>query len=256
MANDGVPDALFKSISSVSNTEPAAKRQKLFRYDHAAVMLFQPFGISTAHTASLTTLWEFASKGNKKVAYYTEFASNDPLRRGIAISRVAEALSLTIKELQKDEWGKLLEKKVYAALTKEMAKVSEWLLALDFGKRLSTGLGASSSASMAQPKPASKYNPEEAARALYEFLDSPNSVFRGVLGMLSAGGLFYGAFMADKCARASIAREGGNLSSEAYAEAARARASDNGKGHSEGDLAMNSSQKSLFELAASSAAAS
>ena len=256
MANDGVPDALFKSITSVSNTEPAAKRQKLFRYDHVAVMLFQPFGISTAHSASLTTLWEFASKGNKKVAYYTEFASAEPLRRGIAISRVAEALSLTIKELQKEEWSKLLDKKVYEALTKEMAQVSQWLEALDFGTRLSTGLGASSSAAMAQPKSGSKFNPEEAARFLYQFLDSANSVFRGVLGMLSAGGLFYGAFMAEKCARASIARDGGNLSAEAFAEAARARANDNGKRHSEGDLAMNSSQKSLFEMAASSAAAS
>ena len=177
-----------------------------------------------------------------------------PLRRGIAISRVAEALSLTIKELQKEEWGKLLEKKIYEALIKEMTQVSEWLEALDFGKRLSTGLGASSSAAMGQPKPGSKINPEDAARSLYKFLDNANSTFRSVLAMLSAGGLSYGAFMAEKCARASISRDGGNLSAAEYAAAARARASDNGKGHADVDLAMDSSQNALFELAASSAA--
>jgi len=104
--------------------EPAAKRQKLRRDDHVSVILCHPFGISDGQGATLADLWDYASKGNKRVASFMEFASTDPMVRGIAITRTAEVLNLAIKELSRDHWKSLLNAKIYEALDKDMKAIS------------------------------------------------------------------------------------------------------------------------------------
>ncbi len=68
----------------------STRATKLRRYDQVAAMYVNPNGISPLHYAPNIKLWADVSKGNKRVAYFSEFADNDPYRRGIAISRLAE----------------------------------------------------------------------------------------------------------------------------------------------------------------------
>ncbi len=59
-------------------------------------------GVSPIHECSNKALWSTTAKGNKSVAFYSEFCSNDAYRRGIAGSRHAE----TMLALEDEVWRK------------------------------------------------------------------------------------------------------------------------------------------------------
>jgi hypothetical protein len=170
------------------------------------VRLLRPFGISDDLGATLSEFWSFASKGDRTVAWFTEFASLDPGTRGHAIGRTAHIINLAIKELCRDHWRSLLDSNIYDELKQEMQVILTWLELLAADEDASTSISSSSSVHMT-----SMSGVEEAAKRLYAYLASEGSILRMVLSTLSSGGLIYSACMADRIAEAAINRKGGDL---------------------------------------------
>ena len=205
------------SSRTFRRTSPA-KRQKLRREDHVSVHLLHPFGISGDLGATLADFWAFASKGDKRVAFFTELASTNPMMRGIAIMRTAHILNLAIKELSRDHWKSLLNANIYDALEKDMKAISTWLDVLDVDQGSPTGTASSVAIGLT-----STSGVEEAAKQLHAYLANERSPLRVVLSMLSSGGLIYAASMADRCASAAICRTGGDLDEADFITAVRSR---------------------------------
>ena len=72
--------------------ESGERHTKLRRYEQVACQTLNPFGQSAIASCPLEKLWAAAAAGNKKAMFFSEFASTEPVRRGIAISRLAETL--------------------------------------------------------------------------------------------------------------------------------------------------------------------
>ena len=72
------------------------KRTKLRRYEHVAPQVLNVGGVSPIHECSNKALWSTTTKGNKSVAFYSEFCSKDAYRQGIAGSRHAETYVLIV----------------------------------------------------------------------------------------------------------------------------------------------------------------
>ena len=77
---------------SERDSETGEKRSKLRRYEHVGAQVLNVAGVSPIHECSNKALWSTTVKGNKSVAFYSEFCSNDAYRQGIAGSRHAETM--------------------------------------------------------------------------------------------------------------------------------------------------------------------
>ena len=87
----------------------AEKRVKLWKSDTVAAQVLNPYGPSQQLQGMDTkSLWSCCAKGNKYVAFHTELASDDPLRVGIRMSRVAETLVAAITAVMTDARTKLM----------------------------------------------------------------------------------------------------------------------------------------------------
>ena len=84
-------DGVGKGYSE-RDSETGEKRSKLRRYEHVGPQVLNVAGVSPIHECSNKALWSTTVKGNKSVAFYSEFCSNDAYRQGIARSRHAEAM--------------------------------------------------------------------------------------------------------------------------------------------------------------------
>ena len=187
--------------------------------------------------ASLANVWAVASKGSKTVKFYTEFASPDAFRRGVAISRLAEILDKVGDAMEAPELGYVVKQDVLERAREELRPLKPYLTALNGGKYRSPESGVSIF-NMAQPSAAGGHHPEqqveEAAAKLYEWLSAPAGPLRGLIGILSMGGVFYAGMCAEKTARAAIDQEGGGLDRDAFLRAAKARLSGQASAHGDG----------------------
>lgn len=165
------------------------------------------------------------------MAFFTEFASPDPLRRGIAISRLAECFEELKRSLDDVSLKAVMKEEILKKAVAELQALTSALAILNGGKRESTSVGLWNLNSSAQSKDRAEV--EAAANTLYEFLQTEASPLRGFLAILSAGGIFYSAFSCEKTARAAICSAGGNISKKAFVEAAVARLAGAGTEKSE-----------------------
>ena len=79
-------------IKGARDSETGEKRTKLRRYEHTAPQVLNVSGVSPIHECSNKALWSSTMKGNKSVAFFSEFCSSDAYRQGIAGSRHAETM--------------------------------------------------------------------------------------------------------------------------------------------------------------------
>ncbi len=242
-----LPDeaALLGECASQQRLESGERRTKLYRYDHVSSMVFDPFGVSTIKDASVVDLWAFVKRGNKKVAFYSEFASSDPGRRGVAISRLAQVLQCALDQLSSDANQKFIEKKVYQKIAKEMNSMKPWVKTLNMGRRPSTSMRAGLSSAGKDQLEDGDY--VAAVKELYAWLELETSSVRPALSLLSCGGVFYAASSAEKVGRSAIHAKGGGLCQEDFEAAITARASEHASESGGKDTAMAKAEADLLK---------
>ena len=114
------------------------KRTKLRRYEHVAPQVLNVAGVSPIHECSNKALWSTTTKGNKSVAFYSEFCSKDAYRQGIAGSRHAETMLELGVVLENDVWPAVLNATILEKAKKEFAEYKPMLEVLNGGKATQT----------------------------------------------------------------------------------------------------------------------
>ena len=219
-----ITDRLFE-VSTPQNkrqiSKDGPKRKQLRRYERVAAQAFHPEAKAITHSCSLKDLWVMASKGNDNVAYFTEWADPTDLRRGIALSRLAQVLLLAFQELQKPAYAALLHPKIVEAMAAEIQELLPSLSILNGGKA-----SAGAPATLSPPSGAGcadEVSVRAAAASLFKWLAEERSPLRQVSALLSAGGVFYGGHTAERTARAFLSEHGGRGDQETFVRAAVAR---------------------------------
>ena len=117
-----------------SDDEAMEKRTKLRRYDQVGPQLLQVAEVSSIHECSYKKLWKWAKEGGYKVALHSEWCSEDPYRRGVALSRFAEVMLQVGVALTDKTWDKVLLPAILETVRKDFEKHKESLEVLYGGK--------------------------------------------------------------------------------------------------------------------------
>ena len=180
-----------------------AKRRKLRHYDLLPAQVLNPMGVSGVETVDLGRLWENMCAGNKAAEAFSELCFQEPERRGVALSRLAEVMVTTIKRFTESEHFELIMKAdIYQAAKAEALELLPHFQALCAG-RGSVDLRSGSIRSVAYYRPtAAPSDLGESSDKVFDWLSKTSSPFRSVVALLSSGGLFYVAYCHEKGARA------------------------------------------------------
>ena len=203
------------------------RRTKLRRYDKMAAQCLNPEGVSPIHAADLKGVWEMAAAGNKGAAYFTELADMDDYRRGVGLSRAAETLLAMGAALDQPVFKQVCQKDILAKALREFQTLKPHLEVLNGGKasqttKTSTSLWAQAAKAQAQQAPVLEVGAVQAAAGvLYDHFDVKNSALRAFVEIMSQGGVFYSAFVADKVLRAWLAH--GGIAKQDFCRAAEKR---------------------------------
>ena len=214
------------------------RRTKLRRYDKMAAQCLNPEGVSPIHKADLRGVWEMAMAGNKGAQYFSELCDADDYRRGVGISRAAEAILSMGAALEQPVFKAVVQEPVLKRALAEWTKLKAHLAVLNGGKASATTKTSTSLWAQANQKQAEKVavpeasDVEAAATYLYEFLGKKDSALRAFAEIQSQGGVFYSAHVADKVLRAAI--EYGEINKELFCTAAKKRLSDRGRSPEKG----------------------
>lgn len=182
--------------------EPKPKRMKLKTWDLMPAQSLNSMGLSNIEGMTFDQIRKAASKGNKQVFAFSEFADKDPKRQGIAVSRLAAVLSIAFDRLYDKNTELLIKEKLYAAAKKEAEPLRKACTVLNGGTK-----GMSESVSLRYAKSYASKTEEEvqqAAKVLYDWLVLERSSLRSVLAVLSGAGIWYVAQCHEKTARAFV----------------------------------------------------
>ena len=130
----GTPVSQRASGSASVVSEPIGKRRKLRAYDLAPSKALNPMGVSASASMPVDRLWASVSKGDKYVEFFTEYADEDPKRRGIAISRAAECMLASISEFQKPAYRHIMKEEVWERIAAEIPDAKKNLQILHAGR--------------------------------------------------------------------------------------------------------------------------
>ena len=206
----------FASGSSSSSPDsPFVKlrRSKIgVRHRTVAAVMYRPFEASGLETISISRLWTLARRGDGHVAHPSELCADpemglDVVGRGLG--RHATVIGKAIERLQTDDVKALLDSDKMASVLFEAHQLLPHLRILeccnegyDGTRRTVEEIGA-------------------AVRAVHEWLQRERSPLRGLLSILSAGGLFYSASVTDLTLRGWVQFGNGTLETAKIAAQAR-----------------------------------
>ena len=237
-------DGLFAPDAAANGAEaggaPAGgakeRRIKLCDWDTVAAQVLNPYGPSQAEAMSLKALWaNTRKKGNKAVEFHSELAADadhgGALRVGIGLSRLAESVLAGIAKLEDPNIAKLLKEEHLQKAKDEAAPLKAHLEMLHAGKG---GAKDDGKHGFAQARKKARVEAgagiardegsvKASAKAIHEWLAKPQSPLRSIFHILSCGGTFYAANIAEKVGRAWITQKPANV--EEAQEAAWARCS-------------------------------
>ena len=200
MAEDG---SMFGSQPSSQSMVPAAKRTKLKAYDLAPAQALNSMGVSRIESIGLLELEHMLSAGNKVAKYFSEYADDDPERKGVAISRMSQVMCLAMERLEGDVASKVLDKSVLRDAMKEVSEMKPYFTTLNGGMNSGNGSKSLKYATISA-LPKSEKDITFAAQKVFEWLNKPTSVLRSLLSFLSGGGCWYVCAVHEKSSRAYI----------------------------------------------------
>ena len=197
---DGLSEREKERVSEEG--EPLKKRMKLRTYDLMPAQALNSMGESNIEGMTLLDVKKCAMTGHKGVFAFSEFADADPKRQGIAISRLAEVLSVAMTRMQDERAKLVIERKLYERVMAELTPLKNACSVLNGG---TAGLGTYQSLRYAAR--GNQRMPDEVSKAavvMYDWLKKETSPLRSVLAFLSGAGAWYAAAVHDKTARAFL----------------------------------------------------
>ena len=138
------------------------RRTKLRRYDKMAAQCLNPEGVSPIHKADLRGVWEMAMAGNKGAQYFSELCDADDYRRGVGISRAAEAILSMGAALEQPVFKAVVQEPVLKRALAEWTKLKAHLAVLNGGKASATTKTSTSLWAQAKQKDGEKVAVPEA----------------------------------------------------------------------------------------------
>ena len=125
MGNSGgllLPIATGTDVRRVADAPaPRELRTKLRKYEHVASQRLNSFVCSGIMICHLDKLWDVCKKGIKHVNSYSQFCDEDPLRRGVGISRFAEGMVQVCDKTMADQHVAAVVKEALLAAAREEA---------------------------------------------------------------------------------------------------------------------------------------
>ena len=171
---------------------------------------------------SLDELWNFMKEGTDYLKYHSEFCSQEPVVRGVALSRFAQGLAALCTAIQTSEnLPCALNVKIYTDIKAEAETLLTYINDLN-GAGLP--VRAAAAKSMLGSKPAQwrdAVKVEGAIKKLKAWLDQP-SVLRQTINAVQLGGLFYTVHVDICCVKAYLCC-GHGLERDGMVSDARAR---------------------------------
>jgi hypothetical protein len=234
---------IFGGAAGGAQSRKPEKRNMIKNVDHAANQCLEPFGVSVIDDVDLGDLWKVVSKGSKWAHYHSNLGATDTncppsggaYRVGIGISQYCECMVNVVTELKgRPEFAKLLKEKAYNAAVAEGDEMMPHFQRVNAGKSPWKGSQEPTFGNLKKRKasevasgsaPAGAVTPEELLEScgkVWTFL-SKESPLRQVCVFLGAGGLFYGAQVADKVTRAWQMHADPKPTLETFAAAVTAR---------------------------------
>jgi hypothetical protein len=187
--------------------KPVEKRRKLKGYDLMPGQILNTMGQSGISNIDFSSLVGAMQQGNKAAAFFSELCDEDPGRKGVAISRLAEVWLLVGQKLKEPIYKAHVKKETYDKVITEFDTMKSHFeecmgkgISMD-DKAVTVGRIAYSSGAE-EGRDAGKV--KAAAEKIYEWLKKKESPMRGLVTMLSAGGLFYVGQVHEKCHRAYV----------------------------------------------------
>jgi hypothetical protein len=177
-----------KRQQEASSGVPTRKNLKAFFF---ADPIYNPMGSSGIANASLTDVWD-KMKGKKFIR--SEYCDDDKARHGIAFSRMCQVLAEALVEITENEYyKKILKDEVYMKAKAEAVGVLPSLRMLT--RKLATTSSIQCQQSMSESDFAEHYGIVEA------FINNSKSMAKLILSLSSGGGVFFGAYVHEKCTR-------------------------------------------------------
>ena len=240
---------------------PNKKRVTLKDSESVAAVMFKAWEASSLENHQPKELWKYIAQGNKFIEYHSELAATaetgGDYRVGVGLSRHAGLLVNTIERLKDDQTLKRLLVKDH--LDKAMAEANHLLphlKKLNFGKGSLTKDDVNESLKNLKNKRArteeavsfaSEEDIEKAVKVLFDWLTAETSALRGLLAILSAGGLPYAAMAGERTLRAWA--EAGGATAETATRAAKAvRAARMGSAEPVSSSSASSTKKDIDAL--------
>ena len=158
---------------------------------------------SLEDATSYEELWSHLSNGNKHQEYGSELCSNEPLIRGVAISRYAEgwlSLCTAILETDKADLKSVLNETTYADMAKEAKALKPHLAMLNgFGLPVRLDIIKKTQLGGGKSYPWKAQSEVEASMKFIVEWSSKPSPMRKAVRILQLGGLFYTAHVDHLC---------------------------------------------------------
>ena len=221
-----------------------APRTKLQDRDAVSAMLFNPMGKANLSKVPLKDLWDAMKDGDKYVKYHSEFCASEEdggaYRVGVGLSKLAGVYVEGIEALKDPDLTKYLKEDMLKEAMDEAEVLKRSLDVLNVGKdhlqgNQDGGMKAIKKRKTAPKPPPTSDQMTTAAQEFYTWLKKPESPLRSLIAFLAGDGVFYAAYTAEKCGRAWIHEQ--PCSSEAFANAAKARIASNSSAQSSGTAA-------------------
>ena len=150
----------------------------------------------------LRDLYNMVAAGDSYVTYYSEVCDTDPARRGIALSKCAEAMLASIAQFEHPAVSRVLNPEVWAALRSEMNVAKPFLEILHFGRVSAKRTGSLRYQPAQREREVTQEQVDEAGRWFHTFLTEDNA-FRSMLALFAGGGTHYSASVQERVLRSA-----------------------------------------------------
>ena len=205
--NEERPETPTGSTSARGDGAPPAKRTCLRHYDQVPKQVFNSMGASGAESIPLKRFYEVMKAGNKGVKHFSNLCYDEPKRQRIGMSQTCEVLEATLERFIQGDAKHIMQEHIYKRAADEAKALLPFVKTLNTGPLPDASSHSASSVAFygnsqrSRPMPAAAVS-QEAAGKLFDFLSDEKSMLRGVLKVLSSGGLWYNAAIWDKAMRA------------------------------------------------------
>ena len=211
-------DRKAKRSSGAAASRPRVTQLK--PWNSMASKMLNPWGPSQIKDYGSKKFYDVAAAGDKMAEYHCEICSDDPVRRGIGISRMAQTMLGIVDYVLQPNLDRLIHKDVLEIIQQEATELRPHLLKLNMGPQM-------------EKTKHDDANLKIAAKALHDWFKKPAETkkmsLRTFIALQSHDGQFFAAQVQDKLFRGWINHN--NVAVDTFQNAVIAKAHANPTGN-------------------------